>query len=267
MPVSFHYKGLSPEDRICSLTPEKSVVKARGTLYEAWFDTLQASPWYLKVAEGGEVENWLVKETWEKFGDLRAKTFGDWWLQTGYKIFAEQVPYEPMHVADLRLSVTPQKGENNPPMLTIEVPLNLSPAALQEQFNKILRQQREYMDEYDRWNHSTALVHQHRESKLNYETIKKWLTVFKEYEERKYEPGFKLYNFTRELKLHPTMFKGLPSKHLVPEDLKVPAANVASNILKSVRNLMANATEMQFPDTTEHRWAVSGRRSKGGEGE
>jgi hypothetical protein len=44
--------------------------------------------------------------------------------------------------------------------------------------------------------------------------------------------------------------------------LRVEAANVASDILKKAMFLMANATEMSFPNTAPHEWALTSSRAK-----
>ena len=264
MTMDFYYKGLGPEERIFAQTPEAAAAKAKGTLYEAWFDVLQTSPWYNKICETQDFPSDKAREAWERFGDLRSKTFSKWWLETGYKIFAEVVPYQPMQIADLKIEVKKSKDQKKPPLLKIEVPLNLSPAALKEQFNEILKAHKLYTDEFDRWDYSTADVHQDRETKLTYATIKKWMQVYKAYEKQKDKKDFKLYNFSKDMELHPTLFRGLLKRGEVPDqgDLRTQASNVASDILKKATFLMANATEMSFPNTAPHEWAVTSNRAK-----
>lgn len=83
MTISFHYKGLDAEDRIFAKSPAESAALAKGTLYEAWFDVLQISPWYRGIAETGEFPSQQAKETWGYFGDLTDRNFSDWWLTVG----------------------------------------------------------------------------------------------------------------------------------------------------------------------------------------
>ena len=262
MAMDFYYKGLGPEDRIFAQSLESAAAKAKGTMYEAWFDVLQASPWYNKIAETQEFPSDSARETWEHFGDLRNTTFSKWWLETGYRIFAEMVPYMSMKIADLKIEIKNSSDQQKPPTLKIEVPLNLSPAALKEQFNEILKAHEAYCVEFDRWDYSTAPVHQERETKLTYATIKNWMKVYKAYEKQKDKKDFKLYNFAKEMELHPTLFRGLQKKMDVPEDLRIEASNVASDILKKAMFLMANATEMSFPNTASHEWAITRSRAK-----
>lgn len=262
--MDFYYKGLSPEERIFAQTPQAAAAKAMGTLYEAWFDVLQTSPWYNKICETQEFPSRKAEETWKYFGDLRDITFSKWWLATGFKIFAEVVPYQPIQITDLKIELKGSKDQKKPPLLKIEVPLNLSPSALKDQFNEILKAHKLYSDEFDRWDYSTAQVHQDRETKLTYTTIKKWMQVYQSYEKQKDMKGFKLYNFAKDQELHPTLFRGLLKRGEVPDqgDLRIQAANVASDILKKAMFLMANATEMSFPNTSPHEWAITSNRAK-----
>ncbi len=262
MALKFHYKGLTAEDRVFALTPEVSVTKAKGTLYEAWFDVLKSSPWYRELCETGVFPSPSAEEALIHFGDLRQVTFQEWWLSTGYRIFAEEIDYRPVEVVGVTTKIKNVDSAKKPPTLIIEVPLNLAPAALREQFDQILRQHAEYSVDFDRWEHSTAPVHQHRESKLNYKTIRHWLDVYAAYEKESVKPGFKLYNFASDMQLHPLFNRKEFRGRDVPEGLRVKMANVASDVLKSVRALMANATEMRFPDTTAHPWATTSSRSR-----
>ncbi len=263
MTVKFFLKGLSTEDRIFPQTIESSAKLAKGTLYEAWFETLQTSPWYRDSCETGIFKSRAAEEAWEQFGDLRKIDFASWWKSRGYEIFSEQVPYQAVEVIEPALKTQTQISAKKPPILKIEVPLNLHPKALREQFEEILRQHSDYYTENkDRWDHSTAPVHQYRESKLTYQTISRWLAVYRAYEKQKDRKDFKLYNFAKEMELHPSLFRGLLKRVDVPVDLRVEAANVASDILKQVQNLMAHATELRVPCTEPHDWTITQKRTK-----
>ena len=85
MTVKFFLKGLSAEDRIFPQTIESSAKLAKGTLYEAWFETLQTSPWYRDSAETGIFKSQAAEEAWEQFGDLRKTDFASWWKSRGYR--------------------------------------------------------------------------------------------------------------------------------------------------------------------------------------
>lgn len=261
MTVKFFLKGLSAEDRIFPQSIESSSKLAKGTLYEAWFETLQTSPWYRESCETGIFKSRAAEEAWQKFGDLRKIDFSTWWKTRGYEIFAEEVPYQPIEISEPQIKTQTKTNTKKPPTLKIEVPLNLHPKALREQFEIILRQHSDYYTENkDRWDHSTAEVHQYRESKLTYQTISRWLHVYREYEKQKDLKDFKLYNFAKKMELHPTLFRGLIKKRDVPESIRAEAANVASDILKQARNIMAHATELRFPCTDPHDWTTTQKR-------
>ena len=263
MTVKFFLKGLSAEDRIFPQTIDSSAKLAKGTLYEAWFETLQTSPWYRDSSESGVFKSRAAEETWEKFGDLGKTDFASWWKTRGYEIFAEDVSYQPIEITEPQIKTQTQTSSKKPPTLKIEVPLNLHPKALREQFEAILRQHSDYYTENkDRWDHSTAPVHQYRETKLTYPTISRWLAVYRAYEKQKDRKDFKLYNFAKDMELHPSLFRGLLKRVDVPVDLRIEAANVASDILKQVQNLMAHATELRFPCTDPHDWTASQKRAK-----
>lgn len=264
MSISLYYKGLDAEDRIFAKSPNEAAALAKGTLYEAWFDVLQTSPWYREIAKTGIYPSKLAQDTWEYFGDLTNVKFDDWWMATGFRIFAEAVPYFPIQVSDLDIEVKHAKRDDLPPILKIEVPLNLSRAALQQQFDEILRAHAAFLDD-DRWNRSTAPVHQYRESKLTYQTIKKWLQVYKDYERLKQEENITLYDFALSYKLLPRFKKQLDdTQRLTPYDRQV-LSNATSDILKPIRNIMANATEMQFPNSSQHEWATVKRANNSNE--
>ena len=263
MTITFFLKGLSAEDRLFPQTIETSAKLAKGTLYEAWFETLQTSPWYRTSCETGNFKSLAAEEAWQKFGDLRNVDFSKWWKTRGYEIFAEKVPYQPIAISEPQIKTQPRQNGKQPPSLRIDVPLNLHPSMLKKQFEEILRQHSYYyLENKNRWDHSTAEVHQYRETKLTYSTITRWLEVYRIYEQQKDRKEFKLYNFAKALKLHPLMFRGLPQNSDVPEDLRVEAANVASDVLKQVQNLMAHATELRFPCTEPHIWISKQTRTK-----
>lgn len=263
MTITFFLKGLSAEDRLFPQTIESSVKLAKGTLYEAWFETLQTSPWYRDSCQSGQYKSLAAEQAWQKFGDLRDIEFSKWWKIRGYEIFAEKVPYQPIEISEPQVKTQSRQQGNKPPSLRIDVPLNLHPSMLRRQFEEILRQHSYYyLENRNRWDHSTAEVHQYRETKLTYTTISRWLAVYRAYEQQKTQKEFKLYNFTKEMDLHPYMFRGLRKQGEVPEDLRVEAANVASDILKQVQNLMAHATELRFPCTDPHAWTTTQTRTR-----
>ncbi len=209
MSICFHYKGLSAEDRQLPQDPQRSAVLAKGTLYEAWFDTLQTSPWYSDISKTGTFPNKQAEENWKQFGDLTGLTFGKWWIQTGFRIFSEEVAYKAVAVTELQHEVSFDKADKLPPTLRLEIPLNLSPKMLEEQFKKILRAHENYQNEFDRWDYSTAAVHQQKETRMTYGSIKRWLDLYKDWElEKARNPNLTQFEYSVKNNLVPNAQKG-----------------------------------------------------------
>lgn len=263
MSICFHYKGLSAEDRLFPQEPKQSAALAKGTLYEAWFDTLQTSPWYAEISKTGVFPNKEAEENWKHFGDLTGLTFKQWWMQTGYRIFSEEVPYRPVAATDLEHEISFDKEDKRPPTLTLEIPLNLSPKALEDQFKKILKAHANYQNEFDRWEHSTAAVHQVRETRLTYASIKRWLDLYKDWEsEKANNPELTQFEYAVRKNLVPNARKKIDLAAKLDATERAVFANALSDQLKPARNLMANATVGIFPDISPHPWATQGKRHK-----
>jgi hypothetical protein len=264
MTIYLNYKGLLPADAIWGLTPEVSATKAQGTLYEAWFNTLKISPFYNKNLDDKITGDTEAAKTVNLFGDLRNREFKEWWLEIGYQIFAEPTPYQPIQeITDLKVRLSKEAHPKAPRTIIIEVPLNLDPAELSRQFATLVSKQKEYQEEFKRWEMSQAEAHQDNETKLTFKTIQNWLEIYAEYEHQKKFLGseFKLYNFTKNMGLHPYYALKSSRKREVPESERIPMSNVASDLIKKTKFLMANAAEMRFPDTTPNDIAVRSKRN------
>ena len=68
--------------------------------------------------------------------------------------------------------------DNLPPMLKLEIQLNLDPKQLKLQLEEILREHENYVNSFDRWRFSTASVIQSGETKITYASITRWLKVY-----------------------------------------------------------------------------------------
>ena len=283
MPVDFYYKGLSAEDRIYPHKPNKSAALAQGTLYEAWFDTLKISPWYKEICSSKKFPSISSKKTWEQFGDLSNLTFGNWWRKTGYKIFSETIPYRPVREVKLGYAIKHADDENKAPTLILEIPLNLSPSQLTHQFQLLVEKQFEYRNaignlkyldqdfsqensinddvlfstrnDYNRWDHSTALVHQTRDTKITYQQIQIWLKSFVKWTAAKEaNPKLTQSDFAQLLMLKPKGVRSLGKGVLLSKKDKAIYASALNEHLKMARFLMAHATEGLFPFTEPHPW-------------
>ena len=253
MPADFYYKGLPIENEFFPFTPEQSAEQAKGSMYEAWFDALKASPWYNKICETREFPSELAKECYEKFGDLRPMSFKKWWLQTGYEIFAERVRYEGMQdrgvVSGATKTLKYRKGENEPSKLLVDVPLNLDPKKLKEQFEDILREHSRYYEHKNRFKESTASAPFERDSKLSYGVIKSWLDVYKAVEaERALNKDATLTDICRKLELRKNLFAEYGEGTVIDDPrIRQQAANAISEYYQKALRLMAHVTEMRFP--------------------
>lgn len=251
MDIEYFYKGLPYENEIFGFTLEASTVSSKGTMYEAWFDLLKASPWYAKMASGiYPSEN--AKKTWEGFGDLSKLSFSDWWKIRGYEIFAEKVPYRKVEQIGLNYKIKTSKGKDAIPVMHLEVPLNLHPDALKQQFDEILRKQKVLYqsDRFNRWDHSRADFHLKRDGKLDYSDIKFRLDLYAEYQSEKLKPGFQKNIFAQK--------KGLV-RHIGPNDVLTNQYTKELNdsldhLIEQTLSLMAHATEGDFPESVLHPW-------------
>jgi hypothetical protein len=257
IPLMLNYKGLDEEHRLIPLTITQSAELAKGTLYEAWFDTLKLSPWYRDITlnhntTGFKFRSEKAEAAWRYFGDLRKMNFTDWWMQTGGRIFAEKLPYQ--GIKEMRIDVVDNPNAQKPPMLVIQVPLNLSPYLLSKQFDQIVQVHRE-SGVYNRWDHATADVHQTRDSKIGFKTIEYWLSIYKFYSKmKKQSENYQLYQLAMDKKLDPAnaIMKG--DLEYEVQEKKMKLASTSSNFLKKARYLMANAVELDFPNATKPGW-------------
>jgi hypothetical protein len=256
--LAFYFKALRPVDRFLPHTAPESAILAKGTWYEAWFEALKLSPWYLQISESGKFLSDDSQRTWELFGDLRNISFEDWWSQTGFNIFSERIPYK-----QIRVAVEGGSEEGNlPPMLKIEVPLNLSPKDLGAQFMNILLQYQKFDDDakrtdlvhYDRWKTSTALAHPFKESKLDPKTIMYYLSLYSKYTKAVSDRNVTLAEFAIEENLAPKFNLKKNERDADRDEKLVKLAGTADNLLSKAKNIMAHATEMVFPLATEHPW-------------
>lgn len=252
MAVDFYYKGLMDEDEIFRpYTPEQSAEKAKGSMYEAWFDALKLSPWYMEMCATGQPQTDDVRECFEKFGDIRPYSFKKWWTDIGFRIFAENTRYEAVQVRDVEAKVelkyNMKTGRLN--NLLIEVPMNIHPRKLREQFAEILEKHSRYYDHGNRHHESDAEVTFDRDSKLQYKTINLWFKVFKVVEaERAKKHGATLDEICRDLNLRPTLLNEFGLDTMIDDpEIKRKAASAASEYYKKAVRLIAHATEMRFP--------------------
>jgi hypothetical protein len=274
MSMERFFKLLPTNGRFTPLTPEESFERAKGTLYEAWFDTMKASPWYKAMWEGHPVFDDpnpnsdgtnRAQKAKELFGDLRSIKFNEWWFETGYRIFAEGVPYMPINILSVRYKTHRKNNarSSNAPRpvesMLIEIPLNLSPSELRRQFNEIIEAHDNYYTRFNRWDHSTADAHFLRDTKLTYFQITHWLKVFAHWEKNKSRKNlYQLHHLCQDMSLAPSLNDGSEAcSHMSDEMRHQRMASTAENALKNARNLMAHALFLEFPNYTAHELATN----------
>jgi hypothetical protein len=249
-PLELYFKGLSDEERYFPHTLPESLKLAQKSLYHGWFITLQTSPWYKKAVMTGEYTDSRVKDAVEYFGDLRKVTFNKWWLKTGHKIFAERIPYKSLNV-----NLEYRDDQDQPPILKVEVPLNLDPKVLVAQFEELLYSVKEYK-KYTPWQDGSSLVKQKREPNIDFTRVQYYLGVYTKYiEMKKADPELSYADFAIAQKLNPQVKIEVTDMPAEVRDKRATLANNADYLISKARILMANATVLDYPSIDES-WAA-----------
>lgn len=261
--IKLNYKGLNPEDYLEAHTPAVSALKAKGTFYEAWFETLKSSPWYRQMGAMGNFGSENARRTWELFGgNLDYVTFEQWWADRGYLIFAEPDAYREIQEVDLTVKLKKSKEGDPPKSVLVEIPLNLTPEGVHKLIDKFLQGYGDYQYEADRWSRSGAPAHLSRDSKLNPKQIIREMKLYRKYEKQKRESNMSYDQFAIQEKLNPVAERGS-----VPIVRKQKLISSTGDLLKRCRKLMAYATEGIFPPDNdsspsdkapEHPWTKKG---------
>lgn len=251
-----HMKAFPKPFRIDGVTVSRSLELAKKSLYEAWFNALVLSPFYQDAIKTNTFLSPGVKRTYDLFGNLNGITFEKWWSNGGYRIFKEIKPFNRVSVG----KKYNQCGENIP-VLLLEIPLDVSPQLLREQIEKLLKEHHPNYKKYDRWKTSTAKA-KLKATRLTFQSIDICLRVYKKYLEMQKKGDVPLYKIGEDLKLNPKL-------NVLPTDLKAIASmkkikmsNAVSEYLEKAKNLIAHATECNFPVTTDHPWYQKKKRAK-----
>jgi hypothetical protein len=240
------FKGLPEDVRFKSHSIPESMERAKGTLYETWFNALQLSPYYQRICETNEFPSEQAEKTFHLFGDLSNTTFEKWWVATGYGIFAEKKPFN-------RVSVNNEKdatGEDVP-ILRLEIPLNVSPKTLRNQFDDLLELHHPYYKDFDRWKASTADV-RFENKKLTSASLDLYLEIYKEYLANGNDLG--LYELGVQKRVNPKLVVLPSDRPKEAADKRVKMANAVSEYIEKAKNLVAYATEGIFPCVENHHW-------------
>ena len=195
--ASLFFKGFPEDVRFKSYSIPESLERAKGTLYETWFNALQLSPYYQARCEGGQYSSDEAKRTYELFGDVRNTTFDIWWIEVGYGSFAEKKPFNKVSVNN----PTNSFGEDVK-VLHLEIPLNVSSKTLRAQFDNLLELYHPHYRDFDRWQASTAPVRM-ESRKLTSVSLNICLEVYRSFIEKSKQGDVQLYEIGEELKINP----------------------------------------------------------------
>ena len=246
--ASLFFKGFPEDVRFKSYSIPESLERAKGTLYETWFNALQLSPYYQAICEGGQYPSDEAKRTYELFGDVRDTTFDTWWIEVGYGIFAEKKPFNKVSVNNQTNSF----GEDVK-VLHLEIPLNVSPKTLRAQFDNLLELHHPHYRDFDRWQASTAPVRM-ESRKLTSVSLNICLDVYRSFIEKSKQGDVQLYEIGEELKINPKYAVKHSDRPAEIAEKHIKMSSAVSEYLEKAKNLVAHATEGRFPCTDNHHW-------------
>ena len=249
------FKGLPEDVRFKSHTIPESLERAKGTLYETWFNALQLSPHYQLLCETKEFPSDEAKRTFELFGDLRNVTFDTWWIEVGYGIFAEKKPFNKVSINNQ----TDIFGEDVK-VLHLEIPLNVSPKTLRAQFDNLLELHHPHYKDFDRWQASTAPVRM-ESRKLTSVSLNICVDVYRLFLEKSKQGEALLYEIGEELRINPKLNVIHSDRAIEVNEKRIKMSSAVSEYLEKAKNLTAHATEGRFPCTDNHPWIERQTRS------
>lgn len=242
------FKGFPEDVRFKSYSIPESLERAKGTLYETWFNALQLSTYYQTICETKEFPSEEAKRTFELFGDLRNTSFDTWWIEVGYGIFAEKKPFNKVSVNNERDSF----GEDVK-ILRLEIPLNVSPKTLRAQFDNLLELHHPHYKDFDRWHASTAPVRM-ESRKLTSVSLNICLDVYRAFIEKSKQGDVQLYEIGEELKINPKYAVKHSDRPAEIAEKHIKMSSAVSEYFEKAKNLVAHATEGRFPCTDNHHW-------------
>ena len=232
-------------------------------MYFYWFKALQLSPWYANMELGMPALSNEANATFKLFGEVSKTSFDKWWMKTGVEIFAEKIPYNPVSKIDAEYLVKKSKSGDAPDILRVAFPMNLDNTALIAAFKDLLEKYRgSPLRDFDRFAHSTATVHEYRESRVVLASLKNSLEWFERWTVAKAnDPDLTMADFSFANKVNPVLSRKFNTKRVLPAD-REQFANALSTHIKFSKNLIAHATEGIFPCATDHHWAQGIARNR-----
>jgi hypothetical protein len=229
--------------------------EAKGSLYETWFNALKLSPFYRDSCRSKKFLSAAAQDTYDLFGDIRSLSFEDWWKKTGYAIFSEEVAFRKVSVKSDR---DPFSEKVN--IVTVEIPLNVSPKLIKKQFEEILQKHHSHYKDYDRWKTSTAAA-KLMSNKLTRVSLDLYLKVFERFLEKSKKGNVHLYEIGEELNLNPRLIVQSSDRRAEAAEKRIKMAATVSDPLEKAKNLVAYATEGVFPCIKDHPWVDRQKRA------
>jgi hypothetical protein len=253
--LEFYFKGFPEDVRFRKHSVPESLEIARGSLYETWYRCVRQSPYLATAIDTNEWPSYKLRETYERFGDLRGTNFDEWWIAVGYGLFCEDRDFRRIKVCEVSEDLEPET-------IRFIIPLTTSPATLKKQFDELLKMHHPHYNKFDRWNLSTAKAKM-RTSKLKSELLNKYITAYEIREElRKTDPSAKLYDVGRVMGANSKLVPKESDKPEVKKDKNFLMSQQVTEYIERARNLIANASEGIFPSTENHAWVERTTRSR-----
>jgi hypothetical protein len=254
--LRFFFKGFPEDVRFRAHTVPQSLEIAKGTLYQAWFDALVLSPYYANAIDTNLWPSQEARDTFAIFGDLRRIDFDQWWVERGYELFAEKQAFRKIAV-----NAAQDASKDALPTLSLEVPLNVSPATLKRQFDQLLRVHHPHYKNFDRWQASSAPV-RFENRKLTSVSINLYLQVYRSWRAKIVEEReIHLFEIGEELNLDPKLKVSRTDYPREASAKHLKMSLIVTEYLEKAKNLVAHATEGRFPCVDDHPWIERKTRS------
>ncbi len=252
--LGFFFKGFPEDVRFRRHTVPDSLVKARGTLYEAWYRAVKLSPYMAEAIDTGHWRSDEQRKNFARFGDLRGTTFDEWWINVGYEIFREPDGFKKISVQETAQPAADQT-------LVLQIPLTVSPATLKAQFDDLLKAHHPHYKRFDRWKFSEA-ERKMRTSKLTSLSINLYLDVYECWLEMRAEnPAVHLYEVGERMRLNPRYIVRREDRPEEVKEKRLQMSLAVTEDLEKGKNLVAHASEGVFPCTDNHEWIERATRA------
>jgi len=188
------------------------------------------------------------------FGDLRETTFDSWWGNVGYELFREDRDFRRIAVHEVTEDL-PDKS------IAFIVPLDVSPATLKKQFDRLLAKHHPDYKKFDRWKASSA-QQKLRKSKLTSQSLNLYLDVYECWIAMQRDNAqIRLYEVGEHMRLSPRYTVKDDDSDTIVRNKHLEMSLLVTEYLSKAKNLIAQASEGKFPCTENHHWIERSTRS------